>query len=179
MSVRAFAVRLGGERDGTARRKERTMSVLVFSTMFVTLIMNALVAPGAARHDHKEAQMARYMLVLHESPSDYAGMSVEDMNGIVREYMAWRESLERDGHFAGGEKLADEGGRTLSMRDGQVRVTDGPYAEAKEVMGGYFIVSAASYDEAVEIARTCPHLKYGGRIELRLVDEIGEAAAGH
>ena len=60
------------------------------------------------------------------------------------------------------------------MRNGQVRVVDGPYAEAKEVVGGYFLIEAADYDEAVEISKGCPHLKYGGRIELRQIDPISE-----
>ena len=63
------------------------------------------------------------------------------------------------------------------MRDGQVRVTDGPYAEVKEVVGGYFLIRASSYDVAVEIARTCPHLRYGGRIEVRQVDDHAKIAS--
>jgi hypothetical protein len=51
-------------------------------------------------------------------------------------------------------------------------VTDGPYSEAAEVLGGYFAIEAASYDEAVEIARTCPHLTGGQWIEVRQVDSI-------
>ncbi len=122
--------------------------------------------------------MSQFMLLLHETPSDFAGMSVEDMERIIGEYVAWREKTAAEGRLVDGNKLTDEGGRSLVAHDGTVRVSDGPYAEAKEVMGGYFIVSAASYDEAVEIARTCPHLTYGGRIELRQVEEVGEAAAG-
>jgi hypothetical protein len=58
------------------------------------------------------------------------------------------------------------------MADGRMRVVDGPYSEAKEVLGGYFLVEAADYDAAVELSRDCPHLRYGRRIELRQVDEI-------
>jgi hypothetical protein len=55
---------------------------------------------------------------------------------------------------------------------GQVRVTDGPFSEAKEVLGGYFLITAASYDEAVRRAGDCPHLEYGGTIEVRQVDAM-------
>ena len=70
----------------------------------------------------------------------------------------------------GGEKLSEDGGKLLSMADGAIRVTDGPFVEAKEALGGYFAIKAADYDEAVEISKNCPHLKYGGWIELRKID---------
>jgi hypothetical protein len=51
-------------------------------------------------------------------------------------------------------------------------VTDGPFAESKEVLGGYFTINAASYDEAVTIARTCPHIVYGCATHVRRIDEM-------
>ena len=118
--------------------------------------------------------MAQFMLLLHESPSDFSSISPEEIQRVIGEYSAWRIKLQEDGKLAGGLKLKDEGGRELSLRNGQVRVVDGPYAEAKEVVGGYFLIEAADYDEAVEISKSCPHLRYGGRIELRQIDPISE-----
>lgn len=154
------------------------MNAIVISAMLIGLLSNFTTRAVAGSEDEggKHA-MSEYMLILHETPSDFAGASVEEIQRIIREYVAWKEKIEAEGRFAGSNKLADEGGRHLTMRDGQLRVTDGPYVEAKEVMGGYFIVRASSYEEAVEIARTCPHLKYGGRIEVRQVEEVGGAAA--
>lgn len=114
--------------------------------------------------------MPNYLLLLHEQPADFSGMSPDDIQAVIGEYVAWRRKLEADGIFAGGQKLKDEGGRHLSGYNGDFRVTDGPYAEAKEVIGGFFSITAASYDEAVEISKDCPHLKYGGRIELRQIE---------
>jgi len=65
-----------------------------------------------------------------------------------------------------------EGGKHLSMAGGEIRVTDGPYAEVKEALGGYFAIKATDYDEAVEIAKSCPHMTYGSRIEVRQIDEV-------
>jgi hypothetical protein len=110
------------------------------------------------------------MLLLHEQPSDFSQYSPEEIEAVIAEYIAWRHKIEADGHYVGGEKLSDEGGKRLSMTDGALRVTDGPYTEAKEVIGGYFTISAADYDEAAQIAGDCPHLKYGGTIELRRVE---------
>jgi len=114
--------------------------------------------------------MPEYLLLLHEQPSDFAGFSPEDLEKVIGEYIAWRKKLESEGKFAGGQKLRDEGGRHLAGWDGDFRVTDGPYTEAKEVIGGFFSVKAADYNEAVEISKGCPHLKYGGRIELREIE---------
>ncbi len=60
----------------------------------------------------------------------------------------------------------------MKARGSEVLVTDGPFAEAKEVIGGYYIVNAASYDEAVELAKLGPHLRYHGRIEIRQIDPL-------
>ena len=114
--------------------------------------------------------MPEYLLLLHEQPSDFAGFSPEDLEKVIGEYIAWRKKLESEGKFAGGQKLRDEGGRHLAGWNGDFRVTDGPYTEAKEVIGGFFSVKAADYNEAVEISKECPHLKYGGRIELREIE---------
>ena len=118
--------------------------------------------------------MPKYMLLLHEDPASYDGASPEDLQKIIGEYVSWREGLMARGQLVDGQKLRDEGGRELSLVDGEVRVVDGPYSEAKEVMGGYFTIQAADYDEAVEISKGCPHLVYGKRIELRAIDEIND-----
>lgn len=117
--------------------------------------------------------MPNYMLLLHEQPSDFSQYSAEDMQAVIAEYVAWRHSIESQGKFVHAEKLKDEGGKHLSMTDSGLRVTDGPYAEAAEVIGGYFAISADSYDDAVTLAADCPHLKYGGRIELREIEPTG------
>jgi hypothetical protein len=67
-----------------------------------------------------------------------------------------------------GHKLTDGEGRVLRGAVGSPKVTDGPYAEAREVIGGLFIVDAASYEEVVELSKDCPHLDFG-TIEIREV----------
>ncbi len=69
-----------------------------------------------------------------------------------------------------GDKLTDEPGKVMRRKDTQVRVTDGPYSESKEVLGGYYMIEADSYDKAIDYARDCPGLDYGGTIEVRQVD---------
>ncbi len=116
--------------------------------------------------------MAEFMLLLHESTTAVPEMSPEEMQAIIGKYQAWNDSLEAAGKLVGSAKLADEGGKVLSGSNAEPRVIDGPYSETKEIVGGYFTVRAADYDEAVEIARECPHLDFGGRIEIRRIDEL-------
>lgn len=109
--------------------------------------------------------MPQFILFLHEAPPDFSHFSAEDIQNLIAEYAEWRQQFATD-----GMKLKDEGGKHIKADGGEVRVTDGPFAEAKEVIGGFFIIEAANYDEAVEKCRSCPHIKYGGRIELREVE---------
>jgi hypothetical protein len=118
--------------------------------------------------------MSRFMLLLHESPSDFARFSPEEMQKIVERYGAWSQKMAQSGKLAGGQKLKDEPGRVLTRKNGQVIVRDGPYSETKELIGGFFVLEANDYREVESLARDCPHLEYGGRIEIREVDPIHE-----
>jgi hypothetical protein len=91
---------------------------------------------------------------------------------VIEEYRAWSQTMGQAGKLVGGHKLADEGGRRLNGWGNEFAVTDGPWAEAKEVIGGLFHINAQDYDDAVRLSQSCPHLKHGGRIELRRVDLV-------
>jgi hypothetical protein len=116
--------------------------------------------------------MPNYMLLLHDNPAAFANISPEEMQKVVEKYIAWGSRLRNAGVIKAGDKLTDEPGKVMRRKDGQVRVTDGPYSESKEVLGGYYMIEAASYDKAVEYARDCPGLDYGGTIEVRQVDSM-------
>ena len=118
--------------------------------------------------------MPTYMMLLYEEPDIFERMSPEELQRAIERYRAWSESLQDSGHYVASDKLTDGEGRVLRKPGGgTVRVVDGPYAETKEVIGGYYSVRAASYDEAVEIARDSPHLDYGGTVEIREIDTMG------
>lgn len=117
--------------------------------------------------------MAQFLLTLFEDPSAHRELSPTEMQGMLQEYGAWAKALQDEGRLLGGEKLTDEGGRVLTSHKGDIRVTDGPYAETKEVLGGYFVIEAADYDDAVELAKGCPHTRYGGAIHVRAIDDCG------
>lgn len=116
--------------------------------------------------------MPKFMMVLVDHMPSLAAMSPDEMQRIIARYQAWSAQVAQAGKLAGGEKLKDEGGRHLTAAQGKLVVRDGPFAEAKEVIGGYFLIEAADYDEAVRLSSDCPHLELGGRIELREIDVI-------
>lgn len=116
--------------------------------------------------------MAKFMLMLFDNPSDYASMTPQQMQDLIKEYGRWAGQMGQEGKLLGGEKLSEEGGKILRGKGSKAVLTDGPYAETKEVLGGYFTIQADSYDEAVAIARTCPHINYGCATHIRRVDEM-------
>jgi hypothetical protein len=115
--------------------------------------------------------MPEYILLLHEPPDALAGFSPDEMQQIVIRYKNWRDSLGARGLQPGGKKLRDGAGRVMKGRGTKLRISNGPYSEAREVIGGFFSFHASSLDEAVEVARECPHLEFG-TIEIREVEPV-------
>jgi hypothetical protein len=114
--------------------------------------------------------MHEFLLILHDpAKSDLNALSPEEMQGVVARYIQWADEMAGQGKLRGGNKLEDGTARHMTSDGGQIAVTDGPFPETKEVVGGYFLVAAASYEEAVQLASTCPHLDFG-RIEVRRVE---------
>jgi hypothetical protein len=118
--------------------------------------------------------MAQYMLLLHMVPNYNADLPREQMLAMTKRYMAWADGLRQKGRLAGGEKLAAGGVRHIKAHNGNLVVTDGPYAEAKDVIGGYFVIEAKDTAEAEAIAKDCPHLALAPSnwIEIRPIDDM-------
>ena len=114
--------------------------------------------------------MPKFMLVLYESDVSRGNAPADVRATALQKYSAWAQSLREKGKFLGSERLLQDG-RVMKGFDKHLRITDGPYAESKEVFGGYWALEVESYEEAVELCRNSPHLEYGGTIEIR---EVGE-----
>ena len=112
--------------------------------------------------------MPKFVLLLRDAGRFDPNMSPAEMQAIVQRYVAWRAKVQKTGSSIMGHKLHDQQGRVLNGNGGGLKITDGPYAEAREVMGGLFVIEAGSYDEVVELSRDCPHLDFGS-IEIREV----------
>jgi hypothetical protein len=121
----------------------------------------------------QEIEMAQYMLLLHQGPGNMADLPREKMMEVVKRYYTWSTTMREKGKLVGGEKLAAGGVRHIKVTDGKPVASDGPYAEAKDVVGGYFTIEAKDLAEAEAIAKECPHLWNGTNwIELRPVDAM-------
>lgn len=116
--------------------------------------------------------MPKFMLILHDDMAHLSTLAPAEMQRVIAQYNAWSAKMAQTGKLAGGEKLRDEGGKHLTAKGGKMVVRDGPYAEAKEVVGGYFLIEAKDYAEATALCTDCPHLALGGRIELREIDKM-------
>jgi hypothetical protein len=112
--------------------------------------------------------MSKFVMILHDAGSFPAEISPDQIQAIIQRYVAWRQKIQQHGRAVDGHKLTDGQGRVMRRAGGATTVTDGPYAEAREVIGGLFIIDAAGYDEVVELSRDCPHLDFG-TIEIREV----------
>ena len=96
----------------------------------------------------------------------HKSLSPEQTQKVSEEWMAWFRRLTEQGKAVGGHPLGFEG-KSVSGRSRAV--TDGPFAEAKEAIGGYFMLDVGTMDEAVAIAQQCPGLPYGAKVEVRPV----------
>ena len=112
--------------------------------------------------------MAKFMVILQQPPDTFVQMPPQTME----KYRSWSNRLRESGKLIPGEKLMEEGGKVVRTQTGKLCVVDGPYSEAKELVGGYFTIRAESYDEVVALLQDCPHLGVGS-ISVRRTDPMG------
>ena len=107
-----------------------------------------------------------YMLIFRGNDW-HKGLSPEEMQKITSQWMTWFKGLTEQGKVVAGNPLEPKG-KIVSGPHGRV-VADGPFAESKEAIGGYFLLKVNDMDEAVAIAKNCPGLSYGVKVEVRPV----------
>jgi hypothetical protein len=108
--------------------------------------------------------MADFMLVMKGDHHSWNGMSADEKQRVMEKYYAFVHRLKRENRFKGGSALK-HGGVQLRAEKGIV-IVDGPFAETKEALNGYFVFEAENHDEAVAIARECPALTHGETVEV-------------
>lgn len=107
--------------------------------------------------------MAQYLLLLHHDTSGFAKMSPVDREKAVGKYTAWTKKP----FVVESKRLAPEPGKVIRANNGHPMTTDGPYSETKEILGGFYLIEAADYNDAVKRTLDHPHLEYGGTVEVR------------
>jgi hypothetical protein len=114
--------------------------------------------------------MEQFMLIFHGGADDSSFPSAEAMQSHMGKWIAWVEKLKKHGSYVSGEPLLP-GGKLVSGKNKSV--TDGPYTEGKEVVGGYFVIKAKDYDEAVKITKDdYPDFDLNGSVQIRQVMKI-------
>lgn len=118
--------------------------------------------------------MAKFVLMLPHAPNRYSNIGEAEFMDLMKDYIGWVEEMSAAGKYASGEKLLAEGGKIVTNTSGSIEVHDGPFAEVAEILGGYMVINAEDYDEAVEIARSHPHMKYNETIIIRQTDPAAD-----
>ena len=114
----------------------------------------------------------RYLLLIYQDPSTMP-QTEADFGTMAASYAAYGQWLGETGQLLGGEALKDvSDATTVSVRDGHRIVTDGPFAETKEHLGGYYLIQAEDLDAAIEAAARIPGARLG-RVEIRPIREMG------
>ena len=113
----------------------------------------------------------KYLCLIYDDESLFATISKPDMDKMMSEYRVFGESIRKSGnHVASYQLQPTETATTIRSRNGKVSTTDGPYAETKEQLGGFFLIEAKDLNEAVQIASRVPSVRTGS-IEVRPVVE--------
>ena len=109
----------------------------------------------------------QYLLLIYDDEKQYWALGDEERDSLHQEYGAFTTSIQESGALLGGGQLQPTGTATsVRVRNGETLVTDGPFAETKEQLGGFFLVEANDVDEAIAIAERIPSAR-GGTIEVR------------
>jgi hypothetical protein len=111
----------------------------------------------------------QYLLMIYRNEAEQAKMDAETTSKMMEEYGAFTQSIVQGGNFKAGDRLQDSSmATTVRVRDGKTLTTDGPFAETREQLGGYYLIEAKDLDAALAIAARVPGAKVGS-VEVRPV----------
>ncbi len=119
----------------------------------------------------------QYLLLIYADEAAWDSLPGDTVSAMMSEFGAFTQGIMASGHYKGGNRLDSvTKATTVRVRDGKRSVTDGPFAETKEQLGGYYLVEAADLDEAIELAERIPGARVGS-IEVRPVPSMGQPPA--
>jgi hypothetical protein len=110
-----------------------------------------------------------YLLLIYTNEAEFTALGQSELKKVTDEYMEFTKSIVQAGHFKAGDRLRPvTAASTVRVRNGKAITTDGPFAETREQLGGYYLIEAKNLDEATAIAARIPGARYGS-IEVRPV----------
>ena len=114
----------------------------------------------------------KYLCLIYSDESQWKTLPQAEMEKMNTEYFAYTQSVQKSGHYLGGNPLQPtQTATTVRVRNGQLSTTDGPFAETKEQLGGYYLLEARDLNDAIQAASRIPGAKYGA-IEVRPIAEM-------
>ena len=119
----------------------------------------------------------RYLCLIYDEEKMWATMSENDAKAIMGEYFAFTDGVKKSGHYVGGEALQPTSTATsVRVRQGKTTTTDGPFAETKEQLGGYYLIEARDLNDAIQVAARIPGARHG-TVEVRPIQDFSQAQA--
>jgi hypothetical protein len=136
------------------------------------MVAAAISALGPGRGRAPQEEPMQYLCLIYEDEKAWQKMPPAETEKILGEYHAYTESIGNSGDLVGGNALQPtQTATTVRVRQGKVGTTDGPFAETKEQLGGYYLLKARDLNEAIQLAARIPGARYGS-IEVRPVMEF-------
>jgi len=115
----------------------------------------------------------KYLCLIYDEEAALGAMPKEEMDAFMGEYFAFTEAIRASGHLVTGEELQPVStATTVRVRNGKVSTTDGPFAETKEQLGGFYLIEARDLDDAIQVAARIPSARTGS-VEVRPVVDFG------
>jgi hypothetical protein len=142
---------------------------LAFALLLVVFSVGTIVGARRSASPATKADQPGFILIVRQFRPELMARNPAEETERVNEYGAWARDLGRRGLLIGGEKLKDEG-RLLSQPNRSDAIVEAPLDASEGAVAGYFLLPSSNYEQALTIAKTCPHLKHGGTIELRQID---------
>src|SRR5262245_53856639 len=160
--------------DGPARRPARSRLHHRPACLSIPVAGARRYDDGADRCPTPRRSSMRYLLLIYGPPFDPSSVPAEVMEGQNAAYAVFTKEVLDRGIMQGGEALQPSTAATsVRVRDGEALVTDGPFAETKEELGGFYLLDCRDLDEAIELAARIPGAKHG-TIEVRPILELGD-----
>ena len=114
----------------------------------------------------------RYLCLIYDEEKRLNARSAKEMETFTSEYFAFTESIQKSRHYLGGEALQPvQTATTVRVRNGRVSTTDGPFAETKEQLGGFYLIEARDLNDAIQVAARIPSARVGS-VEVRPIREF-------
>ena len=114
----------------------------------------------------------RYLCLIYDEEAKIGGMSKSDADAFMGEYFAFTDGIKKSGHYIGGEALQPvQTATTVRVRNGKMSTTDGPFAETKEQLGGYYLIEARDLNDALQVASKIPSARLGS-VEVRPIQKF-------